>query len=523
MGNRIVEFSRGSKFYYELGNYYYYKNNLDRALAYYQRALAVDPANPVNYFNVACLLSELGKYRESISLFKKVTEMDSSISESWFWLAMNHGQLRQYKEACRYLRKYLEQEPEGDYSWQAEEILEYLRSDLPMLSPRQRMMIDCLCTSGIDLVSQGRLQEAVKCFARASAIEPEMAAPKNNLALSWFYLGDMGKALELTWEILDSEPNNVFANCNLCTFYFILNDQLSLRRQVRVLDTLWSDDPDEMLKLGTTYGLLGLDRKALDAFRHLHGLGYRSFELLLLLGIAYFNCKYFSQAAKVFERVNALEPDNPYGIYRILCTDPPGIKLPYHLQVPQQAIAGILGTESVEAHLQELKSSPDLWPQLIWLVRHGNASARKTILETIGALRHLPLTEQVAALVWDESMDSHGRRTIYAHLVRQGFPVLEERFWNRGRFSHNRARVLAGALADLAQAGHDYDVLYSAYTAWSVFCRRKNKRIRDVELWRAALFLMVSGLDQLEAVAGKFALAPVRLRRAVAEFSFFTL
>ena len=71
MGNRIVEFSRGSKFYYELGNYYYYKNNLDRALAYYQRALAVDPANPVNYFNVACLLSELGKYRESISLFKR--------------------------------------------------------------------------------------------------------------------------------------------------------------------------------------------------------------------------------------------------------------------------------------------------------------------------------------------------------------------------------------------------------------------------------------------------------------------
>ena len=448
--------------------------------------------------------------------------MDSSISESWFWLAMNHGQLRQYKEACRYLRKYLEQEPEGDYSWQAEEILEYLRSDLPMLSPRQRMMIDCLCTSGIDLVSQGRLQEAVKCFARASAIEPEMAAPKNNLALSWFYLGDMGKALELTWEILDSEPNNVFANCNLCTFYFILNDQLSLRRQVRVLDTLWSDDPDEMLKLGTTYGLLGLDRKALDAFRHLHGLGYRSFELLLLLGIAYFNCKYFSQAAKVFERVNALEPDNPYGIYRILCTDPRGLSCPTTCRCPSKQLPAS-SAPSRWRPIAGVKIQPRPVAAAHMAGAPRNASARKTILETIGALRHLPLTEQVAALVWDESMDSHGRRTIYAHLVRQGFPVLEERFWNRGRFSHNRARVLAGALADLAQAGHDYDVLYSAYTAWSVFCRRKNKRIRDVELWRAALFLMVSGLDQLEAVAGKFALAPVRLRRAVAEFSFFTL
>jgi len=57
MGKRIVEFSEGSKYYYELGNYYYNKNNLDRALTYYQRALAVDPTNPVNHFNVACLLS----------------------------------------------------------------------------------------------------------------------------------------------------------------------------------------------------------------------------------------------------------------------------------------------------------------------------------------------------------------------------------------------------------------------------------------------------------------------------------
>lgn len=523
MGNRIVDFSQGSKFYYELGNYYYYKNNLDRALTYYQRALAVDPANPVNHFNLACLLSEMGKYRESITLFKKVTEMDSSISESWFWLAMNHGQLRQYKEACRYLRKYLELEPDGDYSWQAEEILEYLRSDLPMLSPGQRLKIDRLCTSGIDLISQGRLREAVKCFARASAIEPEMAAPKNNLALSWFYLGDMGKALELTWEILDAEPNNVFANCNLCTFYYILNDQLSLRRQVRVLDGLWSDDLDEMLKLGTTYGLLGLDRKALDVFRYLHSLGNRSFELLLLLGIAYYNCRHFSQAAKVFDRVNALEPDNPYGVYRLLCSDSPGIKLPYHLQVPQAAIAGILCAESVEAHLPVLKSSRDLWPQLLWLLRNGNAFARKKILAAITALPRLPLTDAVAALVWDESMDGEGRRQIYSHLAESGLPVTAERYWNRGRFSPNRARVLAGVLEDLTQAGHGYDALYGAYTAWSVFCRRQNKRIKDVQLWRGALFLMVTGWDNLETVAGKLALSSLRLQRAVAEFSFFTL
>lgn len=518
---RIVEFSQGSKYYYELGNYYYNKNNLDRALSYYQRALAVDPANPVNHFNVACLLSELGKYRESISLFKKVTEMDSGPSESWFWLALNHGQLQQYKEACKYLRKYLEQEPDGEYSWQAEEILEYLRSDLPMLTPGQRVKIDRLCTNGIDLISQGRLEEAIKCFARASAVEPEMTAPKNNLAISWFYLGDMGKALELTWEILRAEPNNIFANCNLCTFYFILDDQLALRRQIRVINGLWSDDIDEMLKLGTTYGLLGLNREALDVFRHLESLGMVSFEILLLLGIAYFNCRQFTQAAKVFDRVNALEPDSPYVCYRWLCTDSPQVKLPYHLQAPQPILAAILAAAADPVHMEELKKSPDLWPQLLWLIRNSNPAPRARILEAVASLDHRPLSDMVAALVWDEGLGSECRGQIYDHLSHSGFPVIGERYWNRGRFSKNRALVLKAVLADLAERGFEFSALNRAYLAWSCFCSRQNVRIGNIQLWRAALLLMICGMDQLETIAAEFQLPQGQLCQAMARFSFF--
>lgn len=520
---RIVEFSQGSKFYYELGNYYYYKNNLDRALGYYQRALAVDPANPVNHFNVACLLSELGKYRESISLFIKVTEMESGPSESWFWLALNHGQLQQYKEACKYLRKYLEHDPEGEYSWQAEEILEYLRSDLPMLSPGQRVKIDSLCSNGIDFISQGRLKEAIKCFSRASAIEPEMTAPKNNLALSWFYLGEMGKAMELTLEILRAEPNNIFANCNLCTFYFIVNDQLSLRRQIRVINGLWSDDVDEMLKLGTTYGLLGMDRRALDVFRHLESLGRFNFEILLLLGIALFNCRLFAQAAKVFDRVNAMEPDSPYGCYRQCCAGSPQIKLPYHLQAPQPTIAAILSAEVQPVHLEELINSRDLWPQLLWLIRNSNPAPRTRILESITSLNHPPLNDMVAALVWDEGLDSDCRGQIYDHLAGGGFPVARERYWNRGRFSKNRAQVLQAVLADLAERKLGFSALNSAYAAWSSFCTRQNARITNVQLWRGALLLMICGMEQLEAIAAEFQVPQEQLCQAVAKFRYFLI
>ena len=65
------------KFYYELGNYYYYKNNLDRALAYYQRALLwIPPTRSTILMSPACSASWANA--ESISSLRKVTEMDST-------------------------------------------------------------------------------------------------------------------------------------------------------------------------------------------------------------------------------------------------------------------------------------------------------------------------------------------------------------------------------------------------------------------------------------------------------------
>src|SRR5690554_4875514 len=108
---KVLDFSLGSKFYFQRGNYYYYKNNMDKALRFYRRAIDVDPANPVNHFNLACLLSEMEQYSEANRLFKRLLEMNSELNESLFWLAMNCGQQQQYRKAYHYLRQYLELEP----------------------------------------------------------------------------------------------------------------------------------------------------------------------------------------------------------------------------------------------------------------------------------------------------------------------------------------------------------------------------------------------------------------------------
>ena len=75
MAEKVIKFSAGAKFYFQLGNYYYYRNNLDKALAYFERAYAIDPANLSNHFYLARLLSELGNYQKSSSLFKGIIKL----------------------------------------------------------------------------------------------------------------------------------------------------------------------------------------------------------------------------------------------------------------------------------------------------------------------------------------------------------------------------------------------------------------------------------------------------------------
>lgn len=514
MAGKLIDFNKGSELYFRLGNYYYDKNNLDRALNYYERAAAVDPANPANQFNLACLLSELGHYQRSTTIFQGIVkEKHPGFSESWFWLAMNFGQQQQYREASYYLRKYLEQDPEGDYSWQAEEILDYLRTDLPMLSENKRKKIEDLCLQGIELTSLGELQEAIKCFSKACDLEPELTVPRNNLALIWFQLGEIDKAIAVTREVLERQAQNVFANCNLAAFLHFVNDEVALRRQVQVLHGLWSDNPDEMLKLATTYGLMGMDRRAMLLLRELRESSY-TYEVLLLLGIATYNCGYLAEAARIFDQANELEPQSPYAIYRQYCEGGIG-KIPYHLRTPNDAIAGIIEGNASPKEVQALEN-PAVWPQLLWVMEHCSTLARRRLCTAVLDSNCSQLIDLLRSSVW--SGVGRWQQEIYHILLEQGILPWQSLEWQKD-LSLGAAAVLEGIMEILQGQGYGYLAQAMVNECWTSYWLRARPPIRNRQLWTAALLVFIQGLENLAATADKFGLAPARLAKAVKELT----
>lgn len=513
---KIIDFSLGSKYYFERGNYYYYKNNLDKALRFYRRAIDVDPANPVNHFNLACLLSEMEQYSEANRLFKRLLEMDNELNESLFWLAMNYGQQQQYRKAYQYLRRYLELEPHGDYSDQAREILEYLQNDRLLTASSSQAKVDRLCNRGIEFINQGKLQAAIRCFDRATREEPGLAAPRNNLALSWFYAGHVQRAVKLTLDVLALEPDNIYANCNLAMFYFALDDQLASRRQLAVLAGLSSDDPDDVIKLGTTYGLLGQHRQALDRFRWLVDNGYgESFEVLLLAGVAAHNCHQAGLAREYFARLNKLEPDNPYREFA--CPEQRRDRqLPYHLRLPQPVLVRLLEGEPRSEDWDALLTDPDLWRQLVWVIHHGSIAARRRLAGQLADSGRPALVEAAGRLVWDRQLDYSIRSDVYLALKERQVPLHQQRFWPVNDRSANANAVLALALARIEQRRGGFAAMARAFLVWESYCSRQRPVVRNVELWALALVVFVcDSLERLPERASAAGIAPNRLRRAV--------
>ncbi|UNC93372.1 tetratricopeptide repeat protein [Candidatus Contubernalis alkaliaceticus] len=128
--NKVVKFQKDASYYFEKGTLYYKRNNLDKALMFFRKTIETEPDNPLNHYNVACLLSKMGCLTEANEIFCYIVEkLDSTMTECYFLMAVNYGLLEDLTQTRIYLKKYLTLTPDGEMAFEAEELLEAISED----------------------------------------------------------------------------------------------------------------------------------------------------------------------------------------------------------------------------------------------------------------------------------------------------------------------------------------------------------------------------------------------------------
>ncbi|GIM45291.1 hypothetical protein DNHGIG_08400 [Collibacillus ludicampi] len=410
----VIPFRRDAAFFFERAAYYMDRHDLMKAMKYFRRACEYEPNNPVHHFNLAGVLSELGRYEESNEILEHVIEeIDREMTDCYFYMANNYAYMGLYEKAEEYAARYLELNPQGDFSRDAEEMLEILVSEFgggEVLRRRLKEMEIKLPESvhAVRLIHEGKFREAAELLKKLIRENPDGIALQNNLSIAYYYLGKMDLAISVVEDILQKDPCNIHALCNLAVYLQYKGHQERVKTIVSRLSKVYPLAFDQGFKLATTLGILGHHEQAYRLFMLLFRFSERLDPLLLhCVAAAAYNSGKYTRARRMWKDLTKLDPNNhvaPFYLKQMELAEQGysnPLPVPYQYQLPFYEQFKIMEEQLQEGTLLEWKKNPLVRSYLLWALKHGNAEIKTMVI-------------QVYALIADQEVENALREFIQA-------------------------------------------------------------------------------------------------------------
>ncbi|MGO4540971.1 tetratricopeptide repeat protein [Paenibacillus sp. 2TAB19] len=392
----------------------------DKALKYFRRAVEYEPDNPVNHCNMAGILSEMGNYEESNRILNMIMdELDPTMTECYFYMANNYANMEQYEAAEGALIQYLEEDPDGQFLDEAEDMMDLLHYELERptqlknIKSREGMIEHDQART---LLEEGKFTEAVRILEQITQQQPDFLAARNNLALAYYYMGMFDKAMETIQEVLDLEAGNLHALCNLAIFYQHEGDETNLRPLVDLLIKTAPFHQEHAFKLATTMGILGE-----------HGSAYRHFSRLLkdaelhqdpclyhYAAVASCNIGRLQEAERLWKQAIKLDPMSGIPQYymeqleHIRSGKQTGhVSYHYHLPFEEQFKLWEKSSDGIPDHL---KRDPLVRSSFFWALRHGDQHTKLQVIQALGMIADSEVKDVLRAFLLEHEEDDYLKR-----------------------------------------------------------------------------------------------------------------
>lgn len=211
---KVIPFLQDGSFYYKKGIEAYQSGQLDQSIVHIERAIRIEPEEPVFFCQLAIVLAEKGDFQRANQCLDKILkEMDESMSEVYFFMANNLAHLGKFDSAKLHLKQYLQQEPDGEFAEDAESLLMMLEEE-GLLMEGFHSAEPTAAETIVDLLNKGNFQWAEK-EARGYLMEnPKEWDVYAYLAESLMGQGEMENAKSILKDLLIKE-SNFLAQCNM--------------------------------------------------------------------------------------------------------------------------------------------------------------------------------------------------------------------------------------------------------------------------------------------------------------------
>lgn len=393
----IIPIHLDASFFFERAVRSLDRNHVDKALKYFRKAVEYEPDNPVNHCNMAGILSEKGDYEASNAILANVLDVvDPSMTECYFYMANNYANMDQFEEAERALVTYLEEDTQGQFMAEAEEMMELLYYELDRPAKLNRIK----SRQGVvehdqarELLEEGKFAQAAELLEGMSPDYPDYLAARNNLALAYYYMGLFSKAKETIAEVLELEPGNLHALCNLAIFYQNENRTDHVLLLIKKLRVIVPYQHEQVYKLATTMGILGQHDAAYIHFRRLLKDEETAADPALAhyAAVAAFNMERYDMAKRLWHHVNKLDPGSEVaryyldGLEALLqgVQEPNKLSYHYHLPFDEQFKQWEDYGNGIP---EEMKNDPLIRSSFFWALRHGDQATKLQVIHALGMI-----------------------------------------------------------------------------------------------------------------------------------------
>jgi len=414
---KIISIQWDATFFFERAVHSLDRFHYDKALKNFRRAVEYEPDNPVNHCNMAGILSELGNYEESNSILSMiVNELDPTMTECHFYMANNYANMEQFEAAESSLIKYLEEDEDGHYLDEAEDMMELLLYELE----RPAKLTSIKSREGMyehdqarTLLEDGKFTEAVKLLETIIEQQPEFLAARNNLALAYYYMGLFEQAKKTIFDVLDIDEGNLHALCNLAIFYQHEGNSEQLEPLVEMLCKTVPFHQEHVFKLATTMGILGQHDTAYGHFMRLlkDSELQRDPCLQHYAAVAASNTERFKEAERLWRQAVKYDPSSGIPQYymeqlELLRSGRQSGMLSYHYHLPFEEQFK-LWERSKEGLPDHLKRDPLVRSSFFWALRHGDQQTKLQVIQALGMIGDAEVEDVLRAFIMEEDEDDY--------------------------------------------------------------------------------------------------------------------
>lgn len=431
----MLTFDQSSAFYTRIARRYADQNALTQALQFYWRAMLNEPQNPLHQLEVARTLNEMGRFEQSNAFLMPLSRRESKLrGECYFLIGSNLMGMAEYERARDALHRALQADPRADYVEDAEEMLFWMHEEVEAYYEEE----DCspqaqeLAEQGKHALDQGDYKRAIRLLERALALAPKLSYAQNNLALSCFLQGDAERGLQVVRALLQQEPHNIHALCNLILFSESKVDNPEVQAALKTLSTCRAEAPDEAYKAALTCCEVGDQEHALQWLEQ--SLQFDPFDLrtLYLAGACAYNTGRLRQAYRYFEIMHQADPDDSIGAYyRGMCKQAQqGEDVPHtialQMQVPlEEAVRRVKYLNSAIA--MEREELNRLWREdgqfrsmVIWALHLRDSGIQRAMLELLSMIGDANAEQVLRLFLMEEEVPYAVKNDTFPLLKRMG-------------------------------------------------------------------------------------------------------